>query len=461
LAKFQLHRKIPIVRGIYTRLDEARRERDALAEELHSTSARLEEVRHQRDESAAQLSRISASFEQAAHERDGLASEIRSLAREVDETTRDRDRVVAHRDRLKSALSYQFRTVLTEADNASLPSTPTAETQGLNNAVDDVNIVERIIAAYKLAVAAAAPPSDSFWEQSFFDLKRDVHEALCKSDSATVRGLLRDPGKTDLLYGFEDLARSMMHRPRIANRGLSVYLDLLFLSEAIGARRLWNPEAANRDYVESLPDVEALLVSIEEHIGFRVTFPNPFVGERGLPTSRGIASVRAVQSLYQAWLAASLVRGIDSRVLEIGAGAGRTAFYANQLGLTDYTIIDLPMTNVAQANFLGRALGQDAVTLFREEENRHRIRILPSTAFFSSDDKYDLVVNVDSLTEMSLDTARSYCEEIKKRAQTFLSINHEYNAFTVRNICSATGFPKGSRQPYWMRRGYVEELFRF
>ena len=371
MAKFRLHRKIPGVRGIYTRLDEVRHERDGLA-------ARLEE---------------------ATRERDGLAAEIRSLAREVDETRHDRERVVAHRDRLKSALSDQFRTVLTEPDNASLPSTPTGETQCLNDGVDDTKIIARIIAAYKLAVAAAPTPSDSLWERSFFDLKRDVHEALGESDPSNVRDLLRDPRKTDLLYGFEGLSRSLMHNPR-EGLGLQVYLNLLALSEAIAARSLWSPEyfAYNPGYVEFFPNVETLLKTIDKHIGFRVTFPNPFAGEVGLPTSRGIASFRAIQSLYQAWLVASLVRRADSRVLEsrvleIGAGTGRTAYYANQLGITNYTIIDLPMTNVAQANFLGRTLGEDAITLVGETNYPSRISILPSAAFFKSTDKYDLAVN--------------------------------------------------------------------
>jgi SAM-dependent methyltransferase len=61
LAKFQLHRKIPWFRGIYTRLDQAR---------------------HERDESAAQLGRVSAGLEQVTRERDRLAAEIRSLATE-------------------------------------------------------------------------------------------------------------------------------------------------------------------------------------------------------------------------------------------------------------------------------------------------------------------------------------------------------------------------------------------
>jgi hypothetical protein len=407
VAKFQLHRNVPWVRGVYARLDQARRE-------------------------------------------------TRTLATELDETRRDRDRFVEQRDRLKTALS---RPALVDPDNASLPSTPTVETQSVNAVIDDAEIVERVIAAYKLAVSAAGPPSDSFWEQSFFNIKRDVHEALVESDPAAVRDLLRDPRKTDLLYGFENLARSLgRHGP-----GLLAYLDLLSLSIAIGARRLWYPEysAVNPGHVESLPDIETLLKTIDRHIGFHVTFPNPFVGEVGLPTSRGVASFRAIQSLYQAWLVASLVRGTDSSVLEIGAGSGRTAYYANQLGITNYTIVDLPITNVAQANFLGRTLGEEAITLFGETRSPSKISILPSASFFNSIDEYDLAVNVDSLTEMTLETAHSYCLEIKNRAHGFLSINHEYNDFTVRDLCSQAGFPSGTRHPYWMRRGYVEEKFEF
>jgi len=355
LDKLQFHRKIPGVRGIYGRLGQATRERDGLATQLEEArrerdrlATQLEEARLGRDASAAQLGRVSAGLEQAIRERDEIAAETRSLAREVDDTKRDRERVVAHRDRLITALN---RPALTDPDNASLPSTPTVETQSVNAFFDDAKIVERIIAAYKLALSAAGPASSSIWEQSFFHLKRDIHEALVQSDPVAVRDLLRDPRKSDLLHGFENLARSLRsHGP-----GLLAYLDLLLLSIAIGAHRLWNPEylAVRPGYVEVFPDTEALLKSIDKHIGFRVTFPNPFAGEVGLPTPRGVASFRAIQSLYQAWLVASLV-GEAGSVVEIGAGTGRTAYYAHQIGITNYTIVDLPMTNVAQANFLSR-----------------------------------------------------------------------------------------------------------
>jgi hypothetical protein len=100
----------------------------------------------------------------------------------------------------------------------------------------------------------------------------------------------------------------------------------------------------------------------------------------GLATSGGVASYRAVQALYQAWRIAELVSHHPSAsVVEIGAGLGRTAFYARQYGLRDYTIIDLPITNVAQGYFLGRTAAPDAVSLFNESESG--LRVLPPAAF--------------------------------------------------------------------------------
>jgi hypothetical protein len=105
-----------------------------------------------------------------------------------------------------------------------------------------------------------------------------------------------------------------------------------------------------------------------------------------------------VQAIYQAWRIFSLVEGnIEVRVAEIGAGIGRTALYAKKLGVRDYTIVDLPISAVAQANFLSRALGADEVCLFGED--RRGVRILPPAAFLDGSDHYDIVVNVDSLAK--------------------------------------------------------------
>src|SRR5262249_5720898 len=131
--------------------------------------------------------------------------------------------------------------------------------------------------------------------------------------------------------------------------------------------------------------------------------------------------------LYQAWRIKTLVAGIKRpRILEIGAGLGRTAYYAAELGLTDYTIIDLPSTSVAQGYFLGRALGDEQVTLFGELAIPGRIKILPPESFLDAacEATFDLVLNVDSMTEMDRSVAASYWDKIARSARRFLSINH-------------------------------------
>jgi hypothetical protein len=219
----------------------------------------------------------------------------------------------------------------------------------------------------------------------------------------------------------------------------------LRLSESQG-RRVRNPESG----LSLAPSpVSELLASYE--------FPNPFPGEVGVTTARGIASFRALQAIYQAHRIISL-GGPNGRVLEIGAGLGRTAFYAWSFGIRDYSIVDLPMSGVAQGYFLGRTLGPDAVCLFGE--NRPGVRILPPSAFLEATDRYDIVANVDSLTEIGVEFVRAYCSAIRKRAGVFLSINHETNPFTVREVCGELGMLPSSRAPYWMRSGYVEEIYR-
>lgn len=102
-------------------------------------------------------------------------------------------------------------------------------------------------------------------------------------------------------------------------------------------------------------------------------------------------------------------------------------------------------------------LGEDTVSFYGEKSSS--IRILPPTEFLDASDRYDLVVNVDSLTEMGRDTAWSYCQAINTRANRFLSINHERNSLAVRDLCAEIGMDLSARAPYWLRRGYLDEVF--
>jgi hypothetical protein len=380
--------------------------------------------------------------DQAIGERDALMAE--------------RDALLAEKERTAAESNEAGGETTSEWEIRQRPYGKSSRTESPGK-VDDAELVSRIVAAYRATLAIMGAASGSDWERSFFEMKRDVHQALAAGNMVDVQRMLRDPEKTNLFYGYDNLCRNIGTEANGGSSGVEVYRDLLKLSEAIGARRFPHPQKPG--VPGPYPQVENLLTLLDGAMRQRIDFPNPFAGEVGLATSRGVASYRTIQAIYQAWRISSILAANHrGRAVEIGAGLGRTAYYAWQFGVRDYTIIDLPLTAVAQAYFLGRTLGPNAICLFGED--RPGIRVMPPSAFLDATDRYDLVVNVDSLTEMTRRTARTYCAAIKARSEIFLSINHEANDFTTREVCSAAGMSRACRNIYWLRAGYVEEVFR-
>jgi hypothetical protein len=318
--------------------------------------------------------------------------------------------------------------------------------------------------AYRHATSSFAWDSSSMWAGFFEQHHKAMHEALMAGDRETVSRTLRDPGSSNLFYGFDSLGP-------VSDPGTDPYepymslitLDrLVALAEAVGAIRLENPET----YLYRAPrkfNADEVIESIEAAVGIELSFPAPFPGERGLPSRRGVVIIRALDALYQAWRVSKLVGAGNetARLVEIGGGLGRTALYARAFGLLDYTLVDLPFTAVSSAYFLGRALGADAIVLFGEEtdDSDRRIKLLPPEAFFATGADYDLILNVDSLPEVGRETAQRYVDEIASHTRLFLSINHEAGAFTVRELLDESGLgDQTERFPSWMRPGYTEEL---
>lgn len=342
---------------------------------------------------------------------------------------------------------------------------------------DDLPLVRRVMAAYRAAVAAFVP-SSGFWDAWHEGLKQPIHAALSGDDVGRAASVLRDPASSPFFWGFDAIASAPRAEPephelvlsRLCARGdwqrlYALWLcdTLRSLAEAVGARRAAYPEVdvdtLTRDGDRRF-DVDTLLDDIERELGTELDFPNPFPEELGLPSRRGILGFRAIQAAYQGWRIAQLANGDPGfRVLEIGAGLGRTAYYARRFGVREYTILDVPITSAAQGYFLGRVLGADQLSLGAEGGGAS-LRILPSTDLSALEPRFDLIVNVDSLTEMPRAVAQDYWSFARRASPHLLSINHEFNPHTVRELYRAAGL-RASRHPYPLRRGYVEELISF
>lgn len=329
-------------------------------------------------------------------------------------------------------------------------------------------LINRIMAAYRLAIRNYPPggsPTASLWS-TIRSRQTDIHEALLSDKNDTLAEILTNPGSTDLYYGVDCLYRdwcgtilsSLEERAHQA----SIIADALArLAEALGCRRVRNPENGGK----SVPiDVDKTLEALDDRLSTRLTFPNPFAGEFGLMSSRGVMSYRPLHAIYQAWRISQLCQVANGRkCLEIGGGMGRTAYYAQALGIKDYVIVDLPMTLVGQACFLAATCGEQAIWMIGDPwiERFERIRLLPPQLLRKAGRRFSLVLNADSFTEMALPDAMDYILFAAHRSRILLSINHEANGFTVSNLLQQAGLTSDvSRHPYWMRKGYIEETAR-
>lgn len=326
---------------------------------------------------------------------------------------------------------------------------------------DDERLIGRLMRSYTTRFAET--PTDQ-WLGIFAGFHGDIHEAMISGDSARAAAMLRNPAENDMFYGFDNLSKSLIRSNRIEDQQAArLTLDgLASLAEAMGARRLDHPEG----YLRRPQKVatEEVLGQIDAALGFPLRVPNPFPREYGLSSDRGVISYRVPQAVYQAWRISRLVASTDKpKVLEIGGGLGRTAFYAKAFGVLDYTIVDIPISSLAQGYFIGRTLGEAFVRLHGETPGSDdAVKILAPEAFLTGTDRYDLILNADSLTEIGYPAAKAYWTQIERRGGTFLSINHEANETTVGQLIREAGATAASsRMPYWMRRGYVEEVVRF
>jgi hypothetical protein len=339
------------------------------------------------------------------------------------------------------------------------------------------SFLDRVRRSYQLTARDEAATKDSMWF-TIGALKRPIHEALASKDNHALREIFSDPSRTDLYYGVDpirvtgrpaddDLAgiEAWEKRHERMCRGL-----VLQLAEAIGIRR-WLPDASELKpsyYPEGHvidPDIDDVLSSIQTAIGFEFSFPNPFERESGVQTSRGLAAVRALNALYQTYRIRQELGGAERKsVIEIGPGMARTAYYSWVSGIRDYTTIDLPLGVAAQAWFLGAVLGPEALWMIGDDPAlaQGRIRLLPSTIPLHLEAPVGLVLNADSITEMGeLESAR-YATWIANHAEVFLSINHEANPPTIAALAHRfLSHAKVRRFPYWMRRGWIEEVFVF
>ena len=144
---------------------------------------------------------------------------------------------------------------------------------------------------------------------------------------------------------------------------------------------------------------------------------------------------------------------------------GRTAYYCYKFGIKDFTIVDLLIPRVCQLNYLSRVLNEKSILNERQikknDDFEDKIKIVSPNYLFNNRHKYDLVFNSDSFTEIDSFYQVKYVDFISQNTKYFFSINHESNKSKVSDLFSKIKINELNKNLYWLRRGYLDEHFKF
>ena len=282
----------------------------------------------------------------------------------------------------------------------------------------------------------------------------------------------RSPATQGFLQGDREYAR-LRHSRRYRNFIAHMTADkFISLAEAVGVLPVENPEQG--DWGRSgLVDGAVLWAEIETRLGVAATFPAAYGDLFVLDIGGRSVNERDLNAMYTAYRVKQALRGTTpGAVCEIGGGAGRTAYWMHQLAVAPLVIVDLPYVTLIQAWYLVLALGAERIRLWGEEPgDSQQITIYPSIALNQVvEADFALVLNQDSFPEMSEPAVVGYLEwMVDRRSQLLLSMNHEsqpgYSAAArhlnvSRMLHDRGGMELLSRSPYWLRRGYTEELIK-
>lgn len=339
---------------------------------------------------------------------------------------------------------------------------PKVEVQfkSLQTSGNDVRIAERILFALNKAQ-----------KDERKNITGDLWDDIQSKQHSDFYAIYHDPGKVaeymnnmnqhGITFGIASsslLEYLAMSKNSVIRQEWGVYIKdtMICFAEAVGVI------PRNLDGRNLYLDENVLLSRIEEKIGISITPSEIEGGLYALKINKKSFGCRDFWSAYIAWRAHQLV-GSDASIAEIGGGIGKAALYANQFGIKNYSLYDLPIINLVQAWFLIKS-GMDVV-LYGEEGSG--MKIMPYWEFEKG--SFDLTLNVDSFPEMDGSIVAGYLETVKKNTRKYLlSINREDGGeyggnrihIQVPDIVEKVGgLELVCRFPFWFLRNYVEELY--
>ena len=294
--------------------------------------------------------------------------------------------------------------------------------------------------------------------------KESIFQRLLDSNDEEFYEIVSNPQNNNLHFGFGDICEEVINNHRLGDFYINkrIYDTIYRISCSLGIENF--PETYH--FLKfNFKSADEMLEKIFQNMNIKTDFPNIFKGEFGLKTKYGLVSFAPIQQMYHATRILDLKRNYNiHKVMEIGAGLGLSAYHSRNFGIKDYTILDLSLGNLSQSFFFASTIGEENIlindeVLDKNNNSKDKIKLISSTRLDLVPEKLDLVLNCDSITEMSKDQALKYVNFVSKKTKYFLSINHDNNKFKIEEIFKDSVFKRVYRMPSWYRRGYIEELY--
>ena len=338
---------------------------------------------------------------------------------------------------------------------------------------DNTQICQRLIVAYNKAISDRDESGDGVWEglssSCHTELLGHLKSGDCKELGLILSQMFVNPVTTGLMLGKGSFITTRKNPYFVA---LDWHDKAISLGQAMGVVPMQNPEQGIYGNILHLDSLDIFHRSIDR-LGCHPLPPQ--VGAMfGVRTAEGVVPVNYLLHLYTAQRLSTISNQKTDCYLEIGGGVGLLAYIVASMGAKQYSIIDLPLVNVLQGYVLLKSDLAKSVQLFGEDDLdlESVIKILPTSIIGELPTKsFDIIINQDSLPEMAKGTMNGYLEAIQRLSKQnglFLSINQEAQAPSgagseqgwVHDACRGEkGMKILYRVPYWLRKGYVEELY--
>lgn len=341
------------------------------------------------------------------------------------------------------------------------------------------NAIKRIIEAYNQSQVDFQSLSGSSMWNGIEERQKPFIQALIDRDEDTLHSIFSNMFQSDIMWGlgkFDNVLVEDMKRVKEKSHvQLRVTDALVSFAQASSAMSLVNVE---QDGIEK--NVQVLSQDLKDllrksEMVSNIKLPSPKVGASyGCEIDGEFITIDGIQHSYSVLRLLQLGARPADNIIEIGGGFGSLAYHSHLAGLKNFTIYDLPWVNAIQGYYLLMTLPADQVCLYKENTastaNTDSTKVFPYWCFDDLKDRsVDFVINCDSMPEMSRETCQGYLEKIKTALKgVFLSINQEskapngnggYQNSVPEILEQIGGLRRTSRSIYWMRQGFVEEVY--